>query len=115
MFVMIAVTSFHDSPDLISISTHINPHTPMSKYDSNSTSQTYWFDHAGICCSLSELEPLNAFETIEGLLNTEVDNLILPAYFWKQSDVPSPWNVYWTEAAVYEGGSELGDPVFGNS
>ena len=56
---------------------------------------------------MSEPEPLNAFQSIEGLLNTEVDDLILPAYFWEQSDVPSPWNIYWTEAAAYGGGLEL--------
>jgi len=55
---------------------------------------------------------LNAFESIEGLFNTEVDDLIVPAYFWEQSDVPSPWNIYWTEAAAYRGGLESDDPVF---
>jgi len=63
---------------------------------------------------LHEPEPLNAFESIERLLNTEVDDLILPAYFWEQSDVPSPWNIYWTEAAAYRGGLELDDPMFGD-
>jgi hypothetical protein len=87
----------------------------MRRYDSNCTSRTNWFDLAGTHCALSEPEPLNAFESIEGLLNTEVDDICLPAYFWEQSDVPSPWNIYWTEAAAYGGGLELDDPVFGNS
>ena len=64
---------------------------------------------------MSKPEPSNAIESIEGLLNTEVDDLISPAYFWEQSDIPSPWNIYWTEAAAYGGGSELDHPVFGNS
>jgi hypothetical protein len=64
---------------------------------------------------LSEPEPLNAFESIEGLLNIEVDDVYLPAYFWEQSDTPSPWNLYWTEAAVYGGGLTIDDPVFGNN
>jgi len=55
---------------------------------------------------------LNAFESIEELFNTEVDDLILPAYFWEQSDVPSPWNIYWTKAAAYGGGLEVDNPVF---
>jgi hypothetical protein len=64
---------------------------------------------------LSESEPLNTFKSIEGLLNTEVDDICLPTDFWEQSDVPSPWNLYWAEAAAYGGGLELDDPVFGNS
>jgi hypothetical protein len=86
----------------------------MQKYDSNCTSRTNWFDLAGTRCSLSEPEPLNAFESIEGLLNIEVDDICLPAYFWEQSDIPSPWNLYWTEAAAYGGGLEIDDPVFGD-
>ena len=68
----------------------------MQKYDSNCTTRTNWFDLAGTHCTLSEPEPLNAFESIEGLLNTEIDDLCLPAYFWEQSDTLSPWNLYWT-------------------
>jgi len=52
---------------------------------------------------------------MEGLLNIDVDDLILPAYFMEQSDVPSPSNIDWTEEAAYGGGLELDDPVFGNS
>jgi len=112
---MIALTSFHDLPDLISANTHIDRHFRMRKYDSNCTSRTDWFDLAGTQCSHSEPEPLNALQSIEGLSNTEVDDLILPAYFWEQSDVPSPWDTYWTEAATYGGGLELDTPVFGNN
>jgi hypothetical protein len=64
---------------------------------------------------LSEPEFLNAFESIEGLLNIEVEDICLPAYFWEQSDVPSPWNLYWIEAATYGRGLGIDDPVFGNS
>jgi len=64
---------------------------------------------------LSEPEPLNAFESVEELPNSELDDVVLPVYFWEQSDVPSPWNIYWTEAAAYGEGLELDDPVFGNS
>jgi hypothetical protein len=64
---------------------------------------------------LSEPEPLNAFESIEEVLKTEVDEIYLPAYFWEQSDVPSPWNLYWTEAAAYGGGLKIDDPVFGEN
>ena len=58
---------------------------------------------------------MNAFESIDGLLNTQADNLILPAYFWEQLDVSSPWNMYWTEAAAYGGGLDLDHPVFGSN
>jgi len=58
---------------------------------------------------------LNAFESIDGLLNTEVNDIILPAYCWEQSNVPSPGNIYWTEAAAYGGGLEFNDPVFGSN
>jgi len=64
---------------------------------------------------VSKPEPFNAFESIEGLLDIEVDDSVLPPDFWEQSDGPSPWNIYWTEAAAYGGGLELDDPVFGNS
>lgn len=64
---------------------------------------------------MSEPEPLHFFETIEGLLNTEVDDLTLPAYCQEQSDIPSTWNVYWTEAAAYGGGLALDVLLFVNS
>jgi len=115
MSVTIAFTSFHDLPDLISENLFIDAHIRMREYDSNCTSRTNWFDLDGTHRSLSEPEPLNAFESIGGLLNTVVDDLILPAYFWEQSEVPSPWNIYLTEAAAYGGGLEVDDPVFGNS
>jgi len=114
-FAIIALTSYHNLPDLISIRRYIDPHIWMQKNDSNCTSWTNWFDLARTYCSLSEPEPLNAFESFEGLLNIDVDDLILPAYFWEQSDVPSPWNTFWTEAAAYGGGLELDDTAFRNS
>jgi len=72
----------------------------MQKYNGNCSSEKPWFDLAGTYRFLSEPEPLNTFESIEGLLNTEVDNSTLPADFWEQSDVPSTWNIYWSEAAA---------------
>jgi len=114
-FVMIALTTYHDFPDLISTNAHINPNIRMQEYDSNCISRTNWFDLARTNSSLSKPEPLNAFEGIEGLLNTQIDDLTLPAYFWEQSDVPSPWNTYWAEATAYRGGLELDDPMFGSN
>jgi hypothetical protein len=69
---------------------------------------------AGVHFTISEPEPLNAFESIQQLLNTEIEEP-LPAYFWEQSDTPSPWKLYWMEAATYGGGLEIDDLVFGNS
>jgi hypothetical protein len=100
---------------MISAITLIDRHTRMQQYDSNCTSRTNWFDLAGTPYTLSEPEPLNTIESIEGLLKTEVDDICLPAYFWEQSDIPSPWILYWTEAAAYGGGLEIDDPVVGNS
>ena len=59
----------------------------MREYDSNCTSRTNWLDLAGSHCLFSEAEPLNAFESIEGLLNTVVDDLTLLAYFCDILDV----------------------------
>jgi len=113
-FATIALTSFHDLPDLISTNTHTDPDSWMREYDSNCTSRTNWFHLARTHCSLSEPEHRDAFDSIEGLLNTQVDDLILPAYFWEQSEVPSPRDIYWTEAAAYGGGLAMDDPVFGS-
>ena len=114
-FMKIALSSYHDLPDLLSADTLIDLHTQMRDYVSNYTSRTYWFVLAGTHCSLAEPAPLNLFKSIKGLSNTEVDDSTLPAYFREQSDVPSPWNTYWTEAAAYRGGLELDDHIFGNS
>ena len=111
---MIGLMRFQDIPDLISLSTHTDPLIRMLEYDSNCTSQTNSFDLAGSHFSPAKPEPLNAFESKEGLFHTEVDDLILPAYFWIQLDVPSPWNIYWIEAP-YGGGLELDDEMFGRN
>jgi len=67
-----------------------DPMICMRGYDNNCFSRKNWFDLAGTHCVLAGPEALNSFESIAGLLNAEVDDLILPAYFWKQSDVLSP-------------------------
>jgi hypothetical protein len=115
IFATIASRAADSLPDLISETTPIAHHTRMQMYDSNCTSRTNWFDLAGTHCTLSEPEPLDTFESIEGPLNTEVDDTCLSAEFWEQPDTPSPWNLYGTEAAPYGGGLALDDPVFGNS
>jgi hypothetical protein len=90
-------------PHLISDITPIDHHTRMPEYDSPCTSRIHWFYLAGVHCTISEPQHLNAFESIEGLLNTEIEEP-LPAHFWEQFDTPSLWNLYWTEAAAYSGG-----------
>lgn len=37
----------------------------------------------------------------------------MEAYFWEQSDVPTPWNTYWTDAAREDRALDINDPVFG--
>jgi len=75
--------------DLTSESTPIDFNIRKQKYDSNCTCITNWFAHAGTHCSLSRPEPVNAFESIAGLVNTMVDEINLPVQFREQSDVPS--------------------------
>jgi len=85
----------------------------MQKYDSNCTSRTNWFDLAGIFCPVFEPEPLNAFDSIGAIVTAAFEEEPLEAFFFEQSDVPSPWNTYWTDAAREGGGLDIKDPVFG--
>jgi hypothetical protein len=110
---MIASMSYYDLPDLISTSTLTDHHIRMRQYDSNCMSRTNWFDLARVHCLVFEPEPLNAFESIEAILAASFEEEPLEAYFWEQSTVPSPWNIYWTEAAREGGGLDINDPVFG--
>jgi len=81
-FATIASTNYCDLPNLISVSTPTGPHFRMHKYDSNCTSQTYWFDLAGTPCLIFEPEPLNAFDSIEAILKATFKEEPLEAYFW---------------------------------
>jgi len=85
----------------------------MHQYDSECTSQTNWFDLAGIPCLVFEHELLNAFESIEDILTASFEEEPLEAYFWEQSAVPSPWNIYCTDAGREGGGLGIKKPVFG--
>jgi len=113
MFATIASTNYSDLPDLTSVSTRIDHHIWMQKYDSNCTSRTNWFDLTKTPCLVFEPEPLNAFESIKAILRESFKEEPLEAYFWEQSAVPSPWNTYWTDAAREGGGLDINDPVFG--
>lgn len=64
---------------------------------------------------ISEPEPLNVFNSIGVVLAADSEEEPLEAYFWKQYDTLSPWNINWTESVAYGGGLELDDSVFGNS
>jgi len=68
MSATIALTSYTDLPDLISISTHTDHHPGMLRYDSNCTSRTNWFYLASTPCLVFEPELLNAFRSIEAIL-----------------------------------------------
>jgi len=91
---------------------HINHHIRMQKYDRNCTFRTNWVHLAGNPCLVLEPEPLNSCDSIEAILAATFEEEPLKDYFWEQSTVPSPWNLYWIEAA--RGGGRLGinDPVF---
>jgi len=110
---MIASTNYYNSPDIISFSTLTDHHIGMHKYNSNCTSLTNWFDLARTPCSLSERKPWNAFDSIEAILAATFKEEPLEAHFFEQSDVPSPWNTYWTDAAREGAGLDINDPVFG--
>jgi len=85
----------------------------MHQYNSNCTSRTIWFDLAATPFLVFEPEPLNAFESVEVVFAATVEVEPLEVYFWEQSDCPSPWNLYWTDAARECGGLDINDPVFG--
>jgi hypothetical protein len=98
---------------LISADTLIDHDIRLREYDSNCTSRTNWFDLAGTPCFVFEPEPLNAFDSIEGVLLSSLEEEPFEACFWEQSTVPSPWNTYWTDAARQGGGLSINDPLFG--
>jgi len=77
-FPMIASPSYHNFPDWISISTHIDPCIRVRKHDTTCTSPTEWLDPAGTNCSISEHKQLNAIDCIEAILAS-----ILKKHLWK--------------------------------
>jgi len=56
---------------------------------------------------------LNSFESIEAILASTFEEPALEGSFFEQSDVPSTWNTYWTDAAREGGGFDIDNPVFG--
>lgn len=74
-----------------------------------------WFHLSGLFCTHCEPKPYNAFDSIDTIVRDSLQGEPLEAYFWEQSDVPSQWNLYWTDAAAYGGCLELDDSVFGAS
>lgn len=64
----IALTSYVDIADLISISSHTDDHIRMQKHDSNCTSQTNSVDLVGSPCLVFDPELLNAFENIDAVI-----------------------------------------------
>jgi hypothetical protein len=56
------------------------------------TSRMNLIDLAGSPCLVFEPEPLNAFVSIEAVLAATFDQDPVEAYFWEQSDIPSPWD-----------------------
>jgi hypothetical protein len=85
----------------------------MRQYASDWTSQTNWVELAGTTWPVFEPEPLNAFECIEAVLTATFEEEPREAYFWEQSDISSPWNIYWTDAAREGGSRDIHDQVFG--
>jgi len=113
MFATIVFTSYSDLLDLISVSTRIDHHISMQKYDRECTSGTNWFDLVGTPSLVFESEPLNTLERIDVILAAMCEEEPLEAYFWEQSTVPSPSNTYWTDAAREGGRLYMNNPVLG--
>jgi hypothetical protein len=84
----------------------------MQRYDSDCTSRTNWSYLAGISCVVFQPAPLNAIESIEAVLAATIKEELLEAYLFEQSNIPSPWNMYWSSAATEGGGIDIHDPVF---
>jgi hypothetical protein len=55
---------------------------------------------------------LNAFESIEIILAASLKEEAFEAFFFKQSDIPSPCNLHWMNAAREGSGLDINDPVF---
>lgn len=84
----------------------------MQKYDNKSTSEMKWFGLAGTTWLVLQHEPQNAHGSIDILSAAIIEQETLEAYFWEQRTVPSPWNLYWTEAAREGGSIDISNPVF---
>jgi hypothetical protein len=87
----------------------------MPAYDSKKPQQSRinFFYLAGRTTNLFEHEPLNAFNSIDTVILEPEESL--EEYFWEEPHAVSPWNSYWTEAAIYGGGLQMNDPVFKDS
>jgi hypothetical protein len=52
-------------------------------------------------------------ECIKGILAASFKKEPLEAYYWKQSDISSSWNIYRTDAAREGGSLDINNPVVG--
>jgi hypothetical protein len=110
---MIALSSYYELPDLISVSIRTDHLIQMYQYDSNCPSRSNWIDLARTPCPVFPPEPLNALNSIEAIIAATIGEEPLAAYFWKQSAVPSPWNTCWTNAEREGSGLDINNLVFG--
>jgi hypothetical protein len=85
----------------------------MLQYDSNCTSPTNWFNFAGTPYCVFQHEQFKAFKSIEALLSAMFEEESYEADFWEQSNVLSPWNIYWTDKANEGGSLDINNQVFG--
>jgi hypothetical protein len=87
----------------------------MPTYDSKKHQQSRinFFDLASRTTNLFEPEPLNSLDSIDAVIHEPEKPL--EAYFSEEPQAVSPWNSYWTEAATYERGLQINDPVLKDS
>lgn len=84
----------------------------MQQSDGNCTSRKNWVDLAGTSCTVFETKPLTSFKIIKARHSATFTKVHLEVYFWGQSDVSSPRNIYWTDTARVGGGLDMNDLVF---
>ena len=85
----------------------------MQKYHGDYTCSTNCVDLNGTPGHAFEPESLNTFNCTEFMLTPTLAADHLEVDFWEQSDVPSHWNLYWTEAARDGGGGDINAQVYG--
>jgi hypothetical protein len=85
----------------------------MHQNEIKCTSRTNRFDLAPVPCLVFQLEPVNAFESIEAVLAATFQEEPFETYFVELPDFPSLWHTYWTDAAIQRVGLDINHPVFG--
>jgi len=104
--------SYHNIPDLIAISTHLDHHIWMQEDDTHCTSWMNLFDVAGTPDLVLDVERLNTMKIIESILIATFKEVLWKSKSRERFDMSSPWNVYSTDSAQQGGVQDITDQVF---